>query len=582
MNFFNLGERNSLLLKNLFEYLKEHKKRLAIAVISMLVLAAIRGLIVYILGPLIQSIFIDKNYSMLNEILIALPILFVVRFVAEYANNYTMNYIGQKVVQKIRKNLFSHIHALSMEFYWRRRSSDVMARVINDINNIQSTVQFIPLYGIRDVMTVFSLTFVLFYINWRLALIGALILPITSITLKKLGRKMRKSSKESQEIIAEISHKFQESLQGMAVVKAFNYEEKTIERFNKTNDRYFDKMMRYLRATSISGPIMEFIGSIVLLFVIYVSAKYIFSGELKPAMFFSFVAAFFTAYMPLKNISNLNSRLQMGLASWERIYQILEEKPAVLESIGSIKIESMKGEIEFRNVFYKYPTSQEWVLENISFHIRANEIAAFVGHSGSGKSTIIQLLLRFFDPLKGEILIDGIDLRKLDIKHYRNYLALVTQDNVLFDDTVRNNILVGCSEAKDEDIKLAARSADADNFISKMPQGYETGIGEKGVKVSGGQRQRLAIARAIVRKPKILLLDEATSNLDTTSEKAVQKAIENVLGNKTVVMVAHRLSTVRNADKIFVLHRGKILEEGRHDELIKKGGEYQKLYYAQT
>lgn len=582
MSIFNLSERNIILLESLLEYLKAHKRRLAVAVFSMLVLAGIRGLIVYILGPLIQSIFIDKNYSMLNEIFIALPVLFIIRFAAEYTNNYTMNYIGQKIVQKIRQDLFTHIHALSMEFYWRRRSSDVMSRVINDLNNIQSTVQFIPLYGIRDVMTVISLTFVLFYINWRLALVGALILPITSLALKKLGKKMRKSSKESQEIVADISHKFQESLQGMAVVKAFNYEEKAISRFNETNDRYFDKMMRYLRATSVSGPIMEFLGSMILILVIYVAAKFIFSGQLKPAMFFSFVAAFFTAYMPLKNISNLNSKLQMGLASWERIYQILEEKPAVIEVSGSFKPEKIQGEIEFRNVYYKYPTSQSWVLEGVSFRIKANEIAAFVGPSGSGKSTIVQLLLRFFDPVKGEILIDGVDLKSMDLKAYRSHLALVTQDNILFDDTVHNNISVGRQEASAEEIELAARSADADKFIREMPQGYFTNIGERGVKVSGGQRQRLAIARAIVRKPRILLLDEATSNLDTASEKAVQKAIENVLGDKTVVMVAHRLSTVKNADRIFVLKSGRIEEEGDHETLMSREGEYRKLYTAQN
>ncbi len=582
MNLLKMGERNRVLMRSLFAYLIEHKKRLAFAVFSMLVLAAIRGIIVYILGPLIQTIFIDKNYSMLRELYIALPALFLIRFAAEYSNNYTMNYIGQKIVQRIRENLFSHIHALSMEFYWRKRSSDVMSRVINDLNNIQSTVQFIPLYGIRDVMTVLSLTFVLFYINWKLALIGAFILPVTSLALKKLGKKMRRSSKESQELVSDISHKFQESLQGIAVVKAFNYEKRAIEKFSATNDVYFSKMMRYLRATSISGPLMELLGSMILLAVIYAASGYIFSGQLKPAMFFSFIAAFFTAYMPLKNISNLNSKLQMGLASWDRIYQILEEKPVVIESPGAFRPEKIEGEIEFRAVSYKYPTSNDWVLKDISLKIRANEIAAFVGPSGCGKSTIIQLLLRFFDPVSGAILIDGRDLRDYDLKAYRQYVSLVTQDNILFDDTVYNNILVGNQSASHSEVEQAAIAADANAFITQMPNGYQTGIGERGVKVSGGQRQRLAIARAIVRRPRILLLDEATSNLDTASEQAVQNAIENVLGDKTVVMVAHRLSTVRNADKIFVLKNGSIVEQGSHEDLIQAQGEYKKLYSAQS
>lgn len=331
----------------------------------------------------------------------------------------------------------------------------------------------------------------------------------------------------------------------------------------------------------MSGPLMELLGSLTLILIIYAAAGYIFGGQLKPAMFFSFIAAFFTAYMPLKNISNLNSKLQMGLASWERIYQILEEKPVVIESKGAFKPPSLRGEIEFQNVSYRYPSCKDWVLKDINLKIRGNEIAAFVGPSGSGKSTIIQLILRFFDPISGRILIDGKDLREYDLKEYRRHISLVTQDNILFDDTVYNNILVGKQEASQGEVKDAAKAADAEVFINQMPNGYETGIGERGVKVSGGQRQRLAIARAIIRKPRILLLDEATSNLDSASEKAVQSAIENVLGNKTVVMVAHRLSTVRNADKIFVLKNASVIEQGNHAELMSTEGEYKKLYLAQ-
>jgi subfamily B ATP-binding cassette protein MsbA len=581
MRFIKIDKKNKELLTSLLFYLKQHKKSMITAAISMIVLAAIRGLIVYIIGPLIQGVFIDKNLQMLKEILILLPILFVIRMIAEYINNYFMNYIGQKIVQQIREELFVHIHNLSMEFYWRRRSSDIMSRVINDLNNIQSTIQFIPLYGIRDVMTVLSLTFVLFFMNWKLAIIAFLVIPFASQILKILGRKMRKSSKESQDIISDISHKFQESLQGIAIVKAFNYEKRAIDKFNQVNQEYFNKIMRYLRATSISGPIMEFLGSIILILLIIIGSHWIFSGEMKPATFFSFIAAFFTAYIPLKNISNLNSKLQMGLASWDRIYQILKEKPAVLEITNPIKIERINGKIEFKNVYYRYPTSKNWILKNISFTINPNEVAAFVGPSGSGKSTIIQLILRFFDPNEGNILIDDIDIKKIDIKSLREFMSIVTQDTILFDDTVKNNISMGKENAQEQEIIEAAKSADAELFIKNMPAGYETIIGERGIKVSGGQRQRLAIARAIIRKPKILLLDEATSNLDTKSEAIVQKAIENVLKDKTVIMSAHRLSTVKNASKIFVLRDGEIIESGDHSTLMQKKGEYRKFFEAQ-
>lgn len=574
--------RNRILLTSLLYYLKEHKKRLTLAAFSMIVLAAIRGLIVYILGPLIKSVFIEKNTEMLNKIIVFLPVLFLIRFAAEYTNNYLMNYIGQKVVQRIREDLFSHIHKLSIEFYWRKRSADIMSRVINDLNNIQSTVQFIPLYGIRDVLTVFSLTFVLFYINWKLALVSILIFPPTAYILQILGKKMRKSSKESQAIISEISHKFQENLQGINIVKAFNYEEKAIEKFKAVNQEYFNKIMRYLRATSISGPIMELTGSLLLLLLIFMVGKSIFIKDISPEMFFSFIAAFLSAYMPTKNISNLNAKLQMGLASWDRIYQILEEKPTVIVQKNAIKLKEVKGKIEFKNVSYKYPTSQNWVLKNISFVIEPKDIAAFVGPSGSGKTTIIQLILRFFDPLEGDIFIDDINLKNIDIKSLREHISIVTQDTILFDDTVKNNIKMGNINASDEEVFQAAKAADADNFIQDMPLKYETQIGERGIKISGGQRQRLAISRAIIRKPKILLLDEATSNLDTKSEALVQKAIENILKDKTVIMVAHRLSTIRNCNKIFVLKEGEIVERGTHNDLISISGEYHKLYKAQN
>ncbi len=484
--------------------------------------------------------------------------------------------------QQIRDDLFTHIHRLSIEFYWRKRSSDVMSRVINDLNNVQSTVQFIPLYGIRDVLTVISCLGVLFYINWRLALLSIVILPVTGLILGILGKKMRRASIESNILVGEISHKFQESLQGITVVKAFNYEEQAIAKFRVTNDDYFSKMMRYLRATAMAGPIMEFVGSMILILIIFLGGKAIFAGTMTPANFFSFVGGFITAYMPLKNIANLNAKLQMGMASWERIHQILDEKPAVIVTARPKNIDILEGKLEFEKVGYKYPSRDTQVLKDLSLTINPGEVAAFVGPSGSGKTTIVHLLLRFFDPLNGRILVDGHDMTDVDTTALRSHIGLVTQDTILFDDTVFKNITIGLPGASMEEVVAAAKAADAHDFISGMPLGYETVLGERGIKLSGGQRQRLAIARAIIKKPKILLLDEATSNLDTASEQAVQTAIEKILGGRTVVMVAHRLSTVRNADKIFVLKKGELAETGTHDQLLAKGGVYKGLYEAQS
>jgi subfamily B ATP-binding cassette protein MsbA len=570
------------LSRALLEYVKPYKKRLFQAVGAMVLLAAVRGGVVYILGPVIQGVFVDKNMAILRWVVIGLPVLFALRMIAEYTNGYLMNWVGQKAVQQIREDLFTHIHRLSIEFYWRKRSSDVMSRVVNDLNNVQSTVQFIPLYGVRDVLTVLSCIGVLFYLNWKLAFLTLVIIPLALVALRILGKKMRKASTESNVIVGEISHKFQESLQGITVVKAFNYEEQAIANFKVSNDAYFNKMMRYLRASAISGPLMEFIGGIILIIIIYLSGMAISRGTMTTASFFSFFGGFFTAYIPLKNIANMNSKLQQGMAAWERIYQILEEKPTVIIKATTKNIDKLDGKIEFKGVNYKYPSRDTQVLKDLSFTINPGEVAAFVGPSGSGKTTIVHMLLRFFDPLSGHIEVDGHDMLDLDTTDLRAHMGLVTQDTILFDDTVYKNITIGKPGASMDDVIDAAKAADAHAFIAAMPQGYDTVLGERGVKLSGGQRQRLAIARAIIKHPKILLLDEATSNLDTTSEQAVQAAIERILGGRTVVMVAHRLSTVKNADKIFVLKKGELAETGTHAELLARGGIYKGLYEAQT
>jgi subfamily B ATP-binding cassette protein MsbA len=574
--------RFKVLVRALLQYLKPHKVRLMQAAASMIILAAIKNAVIYISGPVIQGVFINKDMSLLRLIVLGLPVLFVLRMLVEYTNGYLMSWIGQRVVQKIREDLFEHIHRLSLEFYWRKRSSDVMSRVINDLNNVQSTVQFIPLYGIRDALTVAACVGLLFYINWKLALIATIVLPLIAALLGILGKKMRKASAESNVIVGEISHKFQESLQGITVVKAFNYEDQAIAKFKVSNDAYFSKMMRYLRATAMSGPVMEFISGMVLIAIIYLSGKAIFDGTMTVAHFFSFIAAYVTAYVPLKNIGNLNSKLQQGMAAWERIYQILEEKPAVVIKQTTKNIAKLEGRIEFKGVNYKYPSRDTQILKDLSFTINPGEVAAFVGPSGSGKTTVVHMLLRFFDPVSGRIEVDGHDMLDLDTTDLRAHMGLVTQDTILFDDTVLGNIKIGMPGASPEEVVEAAKAADAHAFISAMPQGYDTVLGERGVKLSGGQRQRLAIARAIIKRPKILLLDEATSNLDTASEQAVQGAIERILGGRTVVMVAHRLSTVKNADKIFVLKKGELAETGTHDELLRLGGIYKGLYEAQS
>jgi subfamily B ATP-binding cassette protein MsbA len=577
-----LSKYEKELYLSLFSYLKVHKARIILAISTMIILGLIRAAIVYLVGPFIKEVFVSRNTETLRFFFIILPVVFFIRMLAEYSNNYLMNYIGQKVVQKIREEIFIKIHHLPLEFFWRSRTGDIMSRVMNDIGNIQSTVQFIPLYGIRDLSTVIFLVATLFYINFKLAFFSIVFVPVSLYALRIFARKMRNYSRQAQHLIADVSNSFEESLCAYTIVKAYNYDDEVIRRFRFINQEYFNRIMKYLRATSLSGPVMEFIGSMTIYLLIFVGFRWILKGELSSETFFSFIAAFITAYTPFKNISNMNSRLQMGLASWERIYNLLNEKDVVVVKKNAVVLKELKGMIEFKNVYYKYPTSCDWVLKNVSFKIMPNEVVGFVGGSGSGKSTIIHLILRFFDVCEGVILIDGIDIRDIDIKSFRNFVGLVTQDTIVFNDTVLNNIKVGNLNASDEDIINACEISDSMGFINNMPEKLNTVIGEKGSKLSGGQRQRLAIARAVIRKPKILLLDEATSNLDSKSEEIVQKAIEKNLNNKTVIMTAHRLSTVKNTNKIFVLRKGEIVESGTHNELIKKEGEYYTLYKKQN
>jgi len=570
------------LLLRLLPYLKPHRTKFLQACCAMICVAILQSGSALILKSIFDNVFILKQSGMLGFAVIAVPSFFFLKMTAGFAQAYLMSWIGQKTIQDIRDTLFAHLHDLSVEFYWRKRSGEIMSRVTNDLNSVQSMLQFLPLYLIRDTLTLFSLICVLFYIHWKFAILSFLAAPLAAAVLLVLGKKMRRAGKQSQSITGEIYHRFQESLQGMTIVKAFNYESGSIARFREKNEELFVQMMKYLRATAMSGPLMEFAGSLVFTLMIFYGGREVIALRMTPGSFVAFLTAFLMAYSPLKNIAHANSTLQMGLASWERILQLLDEKPAVMTAADPIPIPHLKGLIKFENVTYRYPGTEKDALRDLNITINPGEAVAFVGPSGSGKTTIVHLLLRLFDPLEGIIRYDGHDLRQLDLKQLRSNIGLVSQDTVLFDDTVSANISLGVPNPSEEDITNAAKTADAHSFISGLPQAYSTVLGERGVKLSGGQRQRLAIARSVFKKPSVLILDEATSNLDTGSEKSVQEAIEKALKDRTVIMVAHRLSTIQNADRIFVLDSGRITESGNHRELISNNGIYRKLYEMQA
>ncbi|NLO90462.1 MAG: ABC transporter ATP-binding protein [Elusimicrobia bacterium] len=570
------------LILRLSPYLLPHSRRLLLAGLSMVAVALLKGATIYLLKPVVDNASLLKDEKYLLFIVALVPAIFLLKTLVQYSQAYLMSWTGQRVVQQMRENLFRHLHALSAEFYWNRRSGDIMSRVTNDLNAVQSALQFTPLYMVRDSLTLVTLLGALFYTNWRFTLFALIAGPLAAFLLGSLGKRMKKSAGRSQAIVGHIYHIFQESLEGMVIVKAFNYEKGAIDRFCSQNDALFVQMMRYLRVTALSGPLMEFLGSLVAAMLVYFGGREIIAGRMTPGEFSVFMGAFFMAYEPLKNIANMNATIQLGLVSWGRISQLLDEKPSVVEPANPVRMEALKGHITFQNVSYQYPSGQKKAVNGIDIEVLPGQAVAFVGLSGSGKTTLINLLLRLFDPTEGRVLYDGHDLRELELKSLRTHIGLVSQNTVLFDDTVAGNIALGMPEASSEAIEEACKVADAHEFIMTLPQGYQTMLGERGVKLSGGQRQRLAIARAILKKPSVLILDEATSNLDSSSEKAVQASIEKLLSGRTVVMVAHRLSTIRNADRIYVLHNGEISEQGTHESLLQGSGIYKRLHEMQV
>jgi len=422
----------------------------------------------------------------------------------------------------------------------------------------------------------------MFSLNGLFALYALVLIPGVSSILVVLGKKMRSSSLQSNVLMGQIYSRFQESLQGMLVIKAYNYEEGAIEKFQEENALFFSQMMRYLRATALSGPLMEFIGSLILSIFVFLAYRAISAKHMTPGDAVAFLFAFVAAYAPIKNLGKLQSELQRGLASGERIFQLLDEKPSIVSKPGAPKLGGLRRAIRVEGLTFRYPGRDRAALKQLEMTIRQGERVAVVGPSGSGKSTLVQLLLRLYDPQQGRILYDDIDLRELDLRSVREQIGLVTQDTVLFNDTVFQNVSLGRRVVTLGEIEAAAKVANAAEFIKELPQGYQTMLGDRGLKLSGGQRQRLAIARAVLKNPSILILDEATSHLDSAAEEAVQAALDRLMVGRTSLVVAHRLSTIVNADRICVLQDGELVEEGSHHHLLKRGGLYRKLFEIQT
>ncbi|MDH4193286.1 MAG: lipid A export permease/ATP-binding protein MsbA [Nitrospirota bacterium] len=562
-------------------YLRDYRLRLAGAFVCSAGVAGLSAVYAWLVQPVLDGIFIDRNRDLLLILPLAVLGVALLKALFAYGQGYLMSYVGHWLVSDVRQQLFVHIVRLPIRFHDANSSGRLMARVISDVNEMANAIPSVLKDIFQQGLTFAAMLAVVFYQNWKLATIVLIVLPLSSFVLVRVGRRIRKLSKRGQESIGRMASVLKEAFSGIKIVKAYGQEEKEAQRFSLTNQSFRSAKIKSSQTSAMSSPLLEVIGVCGVAFIIWYGGGLVIAGEMKPGEFFSFLAAMFMAYAPVRKMSGANESVQRALAGAQRVFHVLDLDSELAKDEGKKSLPPIAKNLEFSGVKFLYEGSEEPALHNINLTIHVGEVVAFVGASGSGKTTLVSLVPRFYRPTEGAVKIDGEDIRLVDRSSLRRQIGIVAQETVLFDDTIRNNIAYGRSDATEDAIIEAARAAFAWEFIERLPQGLDTLVGENGLRLSGGQRQRLAIARAILRDPPILILDEATSSLDSESEKLVQKALANLVKARTTLIIAHRLSTVQHADRIVVMNRGRIEEMGTHAELLKQGGLYTRLYQTQ-
>ena len=565
--------------KRILLLIREHWFRLLEATGCMLVVAASTAFSAYLVKPVLDDIFFNKNIKMLKIIPAVVILIYSLRGLSQYGQEYLMNHVGQSIIKRLRDSLYVHIQDLPVSFFQKEQTGVLMSRITNDVNILKSMVSTAFTSALRDCFTIIGLTGVIFYRDWKLALYALIILPLAFYPIVEFGKRVRRVSTGCQEAMANLNSFLHETFMGNKIIKAFGMEGYEKKRFFEKTSELFRLEMKAVIARSLSSPIMEFLGGLGIAFIIGYGGYRVITGASTPGTFFSFMAAVLMLYDPVKKLSGLNNSIQEGLAAADRIFDIIERDSDIVEEPGAPEISTGPHSVAFRDVSFKYDT--DWVLKGINLEVKTGEILAIVGMSGGGKTTLVNLIPRFFDVTEGALFIDDLDIRKVQLASLRRQIAIVTQESILFNESVRDNIAYGKSGASEKDIQEAARAAYAHEFISQLHQGYATCIGELGMRLSGGEKQRICIARALLKNAPILILDEATSSLDTESEMLVQKAIENLMRGRTTFVIAHRLSTIGYVHRIIVIVNGRIVEEGTHESLMALNGEYFKLYQMQ-
>jgi subfamily B ATP-binding cassette protein MsbA len=606
----------------LMSYVKPHGRSLTLALVCMVFFAFFSGFSIGMISPFMKVLFkrptaeqrqeLRKDVSLditaptdlqkmrnyielkaqkyilssrplvsLERICFVILIVMLLKNLFNYGQTYLIAAVEQRVIKDLRDRLYSHLYGLPLSFFHAQKTGRLISRITNDVTTIRGTITAVFSNVVRDTLLLFVCLFWVFWASWKLALVSLVVLPPSMLLIVAISKKLRRDSSLIQERMGDITAVLQETISGIRVVKAFRMEEFEMKKFVHCTKAYLFHFLRLIKIGALASPLAECLGVIVGTIVLWYGGREILQeGTLEPDTFFLFLFALFSMMAPIKSLSQVNTKIQEGLAAAKRVFKLLDTVPSISDKPGAVGLTGLKDEVAFCDVCFSYDGGKE-VLKDITFSVKAGQVVAIVGPSGAGKSTLVDLLPKFYVPTSGKILFDGIDSLDISTDSLRALMGIVTQETILFNDTVRNNIAYGCEEMSDDAVARASAAANAHQFIENMAAGYQTVIGDRGVRLSGGQRQRIAIARAILKNPPILIFDEATSALDTESEILVQQAIERLMENRTTFVIAHRLSTIQRADLILVMDKGRIVQRGTHEDLLAEEGLYKRLYELQ-
>lgn len=562
------------------KYIKPYWKRGLAAGICTIIAAGGTAYLPFVIKDMVDQVLSEKNTTMLNWIVLSIVVVFVIRGIAYYGQSYLMNYVGQRVIIDIRKAVFEKLQRLSMTFYDKHKTGTIMSYVTNDVSALQSAMVENVVEMITETVILVASIVMMIYLDWKLFLVTFATFPVVLFFIDSFGKRIRKSGSRIQEAAADITSVLQEVASSPRVIKSFVREGYEVDRFDKENMNNFRANMKYAQLSSTLTPTIEFVAAIGVSIILWYGGNSVINGSITAGSLVAFLTYAVNISNPIKRLSRVIGNIQRALAAAQRVFDVLDLPEDIKNAPDAKLLPKVKGDVRFNDVSFAYNENEE-VLSHVSFEVKPGEMIAFVGPSGAGKSTVASLLPRFYDATNGSITIDGQDIRKVTLDSLREQVGIVPQETVLFNGSVYDNILYGRLDATREEVEAAAKAANAHDFIMQLPNGYETMLGDRGMNISGGQRQRISIARAILKNPQILILDEATSALDTESERVVQEALDRLMVGRTSFVIAHRLSTIKNADKIMVLEKGQLIEQGNHDELMAMDGLYAHLYKIQ-